>query len=571
MQILNGIPASKGIAIGPSLLYRTTHPKPIRTHVSDVTEEINRFHISCEKASEEIDLIYQKALTSVDQETAAIFLAHRLILEDPELVEAIEKKILMESINADAAFYEAAEVYAQMLENLTDDHLRARAVDVRDITYRVVRIMQNKPLLETKLTRPTIIIADNLSPSDTMQFDRSLILGFFTASGGITSHTAILSKALGIPAVVGSKQIPGELAEDVILILDGDSGELFIDPDEGTLVDYQKRKRDQESKARIQLVSAHQPAVTSDNRHVEVVANIGNHDDAIRAMANGAEGVGLFRTEFSYIERNEIPTEDELVHIYQAIFRTLGDYPVVVRTLDIGGDKDMPHLNLPAESNPFLGCRGIRLCLMRPDLFKPQLRAILRAGFNTNLGIMFPMVAVLKEIQQAKNILRECMKELDLLNIEFNRHPQIGIMIEVPAAALCASQLAKEVDFFSIGTNDLTQYTLAVDRTNPTLSHLVSALQPAVLQLIQNVISAAHNAGIWVGMCGEMAAEPLAVPILLGMGLDEFSMNPPAIPQAKEIIRHWDTKQAKALAKMVVSCENPEQIEKLVKNWPLER
>ena len=567
MLVLRGIPASQGIAIGPGFLYRTTFSVPVRTTVADPAKELERLHEALQKAKQELEEVYQNALISVGPESAEIFNAHLMMLDDPDLLESVEQKIMTESVNADAAFYEAAETYAEMMQALTDEYLRARAADIRDIAARVVRILQHVSAPDTKLSRPTILMAEDLAPSDTMQFDRSLILGFFTERGGTTSHTAILSRALGIPAVVGAGALPPLLSEEARFILDGNQGELIIDPDEETLKEYQKRQQGQLEKSRQALATAFNPAVTQDFHQVEVVANIGNLDDAKNAIANGAEGVGLFRTEFSYIDRQVIPTEEELVQTYAAIFQTFGVHPVVVRTLDIGGDKEMPHLRLPQESNPFLGCRGIRLCLSREDLFKPQLRAILRAGVGVNLCIMFPMIATVDEVKRGRAVLEECRAELVSENKTHHPKPQVGIMVEVPAAAVCADQLAKVVDFFSIGTNDLTQYTMAVDRGNASVSYLVSALQPAVLRLIKQVIERGHEAGIWVGMCGEMAGEPLAIPLLLGFGLDEFSMNPPAIPRAKEIIRSWDTQQARLLAEQAINCVTPAEVEALVSHW----
>ncbi len=569
MEILKGISASMGIAIAPGFLYRSGFATPAHSQISNVEEELKRLHAALETAKTELDTVYQNALKSVGQEEAEIFQAQLLMVDDPDLLEAVEEIIRTERLNADAAFFEGAEGYAQMLLDLPEEYFRARAADVRDIARRVVRIFQNRSGQAETLTRKSIILAEELAPSDTMQFSRSLIAGFFTARGGTTSHTAILSRALGIPAVVGSGQIPATLDDGSCLILDGDKGLLIINPDELTLSEYQKRLEAQARKFNEEKLSALGPAITIDQKHIEVVANIGNLDDATRAMENGAEGVGLLRTEFSFIEQNKVPTEEEMVEVYTAIFRTFGAYPVVVRTLDIGGDKEIPHLQLPVEANPFLGCRGIRLCFARPDLFKPQLRAILRAGVGADLRIMFPMVATIEEVRQAREILNECMHDLECERAVFNSHPQVGIMIEVPAAAMCADQLAREVDFFSIGTNDLTQYTLAADRGNTSVSYLVSALQPAVLRLIQRVIDAGHEGGIWVGMCGEMAGEPLAIPILLGFGLDEFSMNSPAIPRAKQNIRKWDTKAARLLAEQAVRCTTPQEVEALVKGWAL--
>ncbi len=570
METFKGISASKGIAIAPGFLYRSGFAAPAHSQTSDVEGELKRLSIALETAKKELEAVYQNALESVGQEQAEIFNAQLLMVDDPDLLDSVEERIRTERLNADAAFYEGTESYAQMLLELPEEYFQARSADVRDIGRRVVRILQNASGQAELLAQPSIILAEDLAPSDTMQFDRSLIAGFFTAHGGATSHVAILSRALGIPAVVGAGQIPTTLGEDPCLVLDGDNGLLIVNPDEPTLSIYQKRMEEQARKFDEEKLAAHGPALTKDNKRIEVVSNIGNLEDAVRAVANGAEGVGLLRTEFSYIEQNKVPTEEELVETYTAIFRTFGSYPVVIRTLDIGGDKEISHLKLPVEANPFLGCRGIRLCFTRPDLFKPQLRAILRAGVGVRLCIMFPMVATIEEVRQAREILNECMHDLEGRGTAFNANPQVGIMIEVPAAAMCADQLAKEVDFFSIGTNDLTQYTMAADRGNASVSYLVSALQPAVLRLIKQVIEAGHEAGIWVGMCGEMAGEPLAIPILLGFGLDEFSMNSPAIPRAKQIIHQWDTKITRVLAEQAIHCTTAQEVEDLVKHWAVE-
>ncbi len=564
MKIIKGIPAAKGIAIGSGFLYRPSQLNSSRQSIQAVDEEIDRLDNALKLAANELEGIYQTALQSVGQEAAEIFNAHLMMLKDPDLLESVEQAIRTEQINAEAAFYEAAETYAEMMQALSDEYFQARAADIRDVASRVIRILGGEAAPENTLSSPSIIIAEDLAPSDTIKFDRAYTLGFFTAQGGTTSHTAILSRALGIPAVVGAGRLPESIST---LILDGDNGKLIVDPDENTLSEYQRIQQIQSEKREQERQTSTKPAITLDGKKVEIVANIGNLEDAQNALKNGAEGVGLFRTEFSYLEQPSQPNEETLVNVYKEIFQSFGELPVVVRTLDIGGDKEIPHLKLPAETNPFLGHRGIRLCLSRPDLFKPQLRAILRAGVESNLCIMFPMIATVGEVRQARNVLNECMAELESEKTAHNSNPQIGIMIEVPSAVICADQLAQEVDFFSIGTNDLTQYTMAVDRTNANVTYLVSALQPAVLRLIKQVIDQGHAADIWVGMCGEMAGEPLAIPILLGLGLDEFSMNPPAIPQAKEIIRRWETEDARSLAEQALLCETPKEVESLVENW----
>jgi phosphotransferase system enzyme I (PtsI) len=567
MQTLTGIPASKGIAIGPGFLYQIVQVTPEKRKVTDSKAELDHFRACCTKADHQLEALYNEAIDSVGEEAAAIFQAHRLMLKDPELIEYVEDAITNQELSADFAMHEAAEMNAAMMEALEDEYFKARAADIRDVAKRVLRLLHGIEEQDVNLAKPSIILADDLAPSDTMQFERDLILGFFTARGGTTSHTAILSKAMGIPAVVGGGELPENLTSSTTLIIDGDEGKLIIDPDENTLRRYWNIHEEQLAVQRKELESAHKAAVTKNGHKIEVVANIGSRLDAVDAVTKGAEGVGLLRTEFSFIEGNIIPDEESLIKTYHGMFSPFGDDPVVVRTLDIGGDKDMPHLQLPVESNPFLGCRGIRLCFDKIDLFKLQLRAILRAGANTNLCIMFPMIATVDEVLRSKKILNEVADELAKENLLFNQDPQVGIMIEVPSAAVCADQLAKVVDFFSIGTNDLTQYTMAADRTNASVAYLISAMEPAVIRLVAKVIEEGHAAGIWVGMCGEMAGDINAIPILLGLGLDEFSMTSPLIPSAKETIRKWDTRQAKMLAQEAMSCQSPHEVKELVKNW----
>lgn len=569
MFVIHGIPAAKGIAIGPGYYFKSARHIPSRVRITDVNEELKKLEKALQQAEMELENVYAEARQSAGEETAQIFQAHLLMLKDPDLLETVRQTIQTEGINAEAAYYEASEVYVKMLQDLSDEYLKARVADIQDVSARVIRILSNEKAGSANLLRPSIVYAEDLSPSDTIQFKREYLLGLFTAKGGTTSHTAILSRMLGIPAIVGAGELPSPVSDESTFILDGSSGKLIIEPDEPTLSRYQQQQHLLLKKQREDRDAALAQAVTHDGKHVKVVANIGNLADAKTSLQNGAEGVGLFRTEFSYLEQPSVPDEEKLLRVYREIFQVFGDKPIVVRTLDIGGDKEVPHLGLPVEANAFLGHRGIRLCLSRPDLFRPQLRAILQAGSKSNLRIMFPMVATIGEIRQARKILDECKAELRSEKVEYNEDPQIGIMIEVPSAVICADQMAKEVDFFSIGTNDLTQYTMAADRTNKNVSYLVSALQPAVLRLIKQVIDQGHDASIWVGMCGEMAGEPMAIPVLLGLGLDEFSMNSPEIPQAKEIFSKWDTRQAKSLAYKALLCETPEDVETLVANWPL--
>ncbi len=567
MHILKGIPASGGIAIGPGFAYLPGDRAPARVLIEDTNTELERLHTALRKAEDELEAICGSVLEQAGPKSAEIFRAHLLMLHDPGLLDLAKHKIRAEHLDAASAFFEAAEVYARMLEALPDEYLRGRAADVRDIAYRVVRILQHGAVREMALQGPAIIIAHDLTPSDLMQFGRDRTLGFFTAQGGTTSHTAILSRALGIPAVVGAREIPEAISDDSYFILDGNRGLLIVDPDEDTLLSYRQQKEEQTKRSERERQAASKPAVTRDNRRVKVVANIANLEDARLALAYGAEGVGLFRTEFSHIGHTSVPDEEELFRAYREIMQVFGDYPVVVRTLDIGGDKELPYLGLQAETNQFLGNRGIRLCLSRPELFRPQLRAILRAGVFTNLHVMFPMVASVSEVREAKSVLNECISELARQNIPHHDRPKVGVMIEVPAAALCADQMAKEVDFFSIGTNDLTQYTMAADRTNPGVTLLASSLQPAVLRLIKQVVQHAHERNIWVGICGEMAGDRIAIPLLIGFGLDELSMNPPSIPAAKEIIRSLNAESAKALAERAVQCETPADVKALVSDW----
>lgn len=566
MVTYSGIAASNGIAIGPTLLF---HKEPItvdRCPITDAASELSRLPAAVEKAKQQLDELFKKARKEVGEKDAEIFQAHISMLEDPELIGMIENLVTEQHINLEAAVWDAAEHYAQLLSQLEGEYFQARAVDVRDVGLRLVAVLQNKTFQpQLSLSKPSIILAKDLTPSDTVQLDKTMVLGFCTVEGGETSHTAILARSLGLAAVVGCPNEILELADGSFVILDGNQGKLYVDPDKALLDEYQKRLEAAKGLKQRTLARCHEPAVTKDGKRVEVVANIGNVQGAKTAIQHGAEGVGLLRTEFLYLERATMPDEEEQVQAYREIVTVFGKMPVVLRTSDIGGDKEIPYLNLPREMNPFLGERGLRLCLTNPQLFKPQLKAALRAGEGFNLKIMFPMVTVEDEIHQAKQILDQCKEELRKEGKTFAADVEVGIMVEVPSAAIMADKLAPIVDFFSIGTNDLTQYTLAVDRTNPHLIHLASAFAPAVLRLIRMVIDSAHTYGKWVGVCGELAGEPLAIPILLGMGLDEFSMNPIAVPLAKHILRSLDVPIAKRIAERALTLPSAEAVKTYVR------
>jgi phosphoenolpyruvate-protein phosphotransferase len=566
VKTLGGIPASRGIAIGPAFRFRETALRFDRYTVEDPDAEWARFEAATHEARGQLAAVYARAEAESGAKQAAIFQAHMLMLEDPELLGAVRTAIEDQGVNAEAALSDAADMYARMLESLDDEYLSARAADVRDVAARVLRALLGLSESPTAgLAAPSVLLARDLTPSDTVLLDKSLVLGFCTAEGGATSHTAILARGLGLPAVVGAGPEVLAVPDGAMLVLDGSEGTLLVEPDEAALPAYRAR---QTAAATLQVQArrrAYQPAVTRDGHRVEVVANVGNVEGARAALEAGAEGVGLLRTEFLYLERDRLPDEEEQYRAYRAIADVFGEQPVILRTLDVGGDKDLPYLDLVQEMNPFLGLRAIRLSLTRPELFRPQLRAALRAGAGRNLKLMFPMVATVAEVRAARAVLEECRAELLAEGQSVAEGMKVGIMVEVPAAALMADRLAAEVDFFSIGTNDLSQYVLAADRTNAQVANLASGFHPAVLRLVRDVITAAHAQGRWVGLCGELAGEPLAIPVLLGLGLDEFSMNPPAIPLAKEVLRALTLDEARQVAQAALEQDGPEAVQALVR------
>jgi phosphotransferase system enzyme I (PtsI) len=557
MREYTGIAASPGVAFGLAFRFEHLTYSVDKRTIADAESEVERFDHACNTAKAELALIQEKAGKEAGAEEAEIFQAHAMFLDDPALVDAVRDRIHEDQVNAEWAIEEVVHSLAGQLEALEDEYFQARAADVRDVGGRVLRLLLGVEEADlSSLSEPSIIVARDLTPSDTVRLDKSVVLGFATAEGGPTSHTAILAKALALPAVVGAGGELLEIESGEQLVLDGSRGEIVSDPDEETTTEYEIRKHEFDDESRAALESADRPAITTDGHQLEIVANVGNLDDARSALASGAEGIGLLRTEFLYLDRDTAPNENEQFEAYKAILDLMEGRPVVVRTLDVGGDKELPYLDLGQEANPFLGWRAIRMCLDRPEFFKIQLRALLRASPGHDLRIMFPMIATLDEVRRARALLEEARTDLEQAGQPVAKRIQIGIMVEIPAVAVLADQFSREVDFFSIGTNDLTQYTMAAERTNDRVAHLGDAAHPAILRQIGKVIEAAHAEGIWVGLCGELAGDPQAIPVLLGLGLDEFSMAPSSIPRAKVILRRWSKAAARTLAKEVLELDS---------------
>jgi phosphoenolpyruvate-protein phosphotransferase (PTS system enzyme I) len=561
-----GVAASSGVAIGKAFLLANPHLQIETVSVEDPSSEIKRLTDALEQAKADLREISERAEREMGPDKAAIFQAHLLVLEDPELVETVKGKIAAEKVNAESALHETAQTFIELFEQMDNEYMKERAADIRDVTKRVLcHLLGVEFAAPSDLAEEVILVAEDLTPSDTAQLDRRYVKGFVTDIGGRTSHSAIMARSLEIPAVVGTTDVTREAAAGVTIILDGHEGLVIIDPTPEEIEAYRKKQAEYERQKSELAKLVHTATTSQDGVHVELAANIGSVQDLAGALENGAEGVGLFRTEFLYMGRDDFPSEDEQFQAYKQVLEQMGEKPVVIRTLDIGGDKHLAYMNLPQEMNPFLGFRAIRLCLEQQDLFRTQLRALLRASAYGNLKIMFPMIATLEEFRQAKAVLAEEKQALLDKGIAVSDRLEVGIMIEIPAAALIADQFAKEVDFFSIGTNDLIQYTMAADRMNERVSYLYQPYHPAVLRLIHRVIQAAHAEGKWVGMCGEMAGDPVAIPILLGMGLDEFSMSAGSILPARYQISRLSKETAAGYTDTILSMSTSQEVEAFVR------
>lgn len=557
---LVGLAASSGIAIGPARHFRPTLPDIPTTHIDDPSREWETLLIALGKTRAQINSTRAALGQRVDRDTAAIFDAHLLFLDDEALLTPARQKIYDEKLNAAAAWQFATSNVADEYRALDDPYLRQRAADVEDVGRQVLFNLLGDIGPQIATTASGILIADDIAPAQTANLDPSQVLGICTAFGSPTAHSAILARSLGIPAVVGLGPSLLDLEEGTLLIVDGNDGVVWTSPEQKVIDEYaqrQARARAARDRAR---ASSDAPAITRDGRRIEIAANIGSAADARQAVASGAEGVGLFRTEFMFLDRKTAPDEEEQYSAYRAVAQELGNRPLIIRTLDAGGDKPLPYLDLPHEANPFLGYRAVRISLAQPDFFKTQLRAIVRVAAEFPVKVMFPMIATVVEWRAAREFWLQARTEVEQLGEQVSDRTELGVMIEIPAAALHAADLAREVDFFSIGTNDLTQYTLAAERGNPRVASIADPLDPAVLQLIARVVQAAHARDKWVGVCGEMAGDLLAAPLLVGLGVDELSMNAPAIPEVKQLLRELDYQSVREQAEAALALETAEEV-----------
>ena len=539
MEVYQGKSVFGGIAIGRISVHKKDEQQVKRVRIEDSEQEILRYRQEKQTAMEQLQGLYQKALKEVGEANAAIFEIHQMMLEDDDYNESVENIIRMQQVNAEYAVASTGDNFAQMFSAMDDDYMRARSADVKDISERVLSVLGGRATGIDASGEPVIIVADDLAPSETVQLNKDLVLSFVTVHGSVNSHTAILARTMSIPALIGTA-IP--LTDDIdgkVGIVDGKNGCIYVDPDEDTLGRMQQLKLEEQEKKELLQTLKGRENITIDGKKIMLYANIGNSKDLAAVLQNDAGGIGLFRSEFIYLERDTFPTEEEQFQIYRTVAETMAGKPVIIRTLDIGADKKCDYFEMEPEENPAMGCRAIRICLTRPEIFKTQLRALFRASAFGNISIMYPMIISVDEVRKIKTIVAEIRQELTEQGVTFGE-PKQGIMIETPAAVMMSEELAKEVDFFSIGTNDLTQYTLAIDRQNPKLDAFYDPHHPAVLRMIQMVVENAHKAGIWAGICGELGADTTLTRRFLAMGVDELSMSPGSILPVRKIILETD-------------------------------
>ncbi|WDV08519.1 phosphoenolpyruvate--protein phosphotransferase [Lysinibacillus irui] len=566
MTQLSGIAASDGIAIAKA--YRFVQPDLTftKTTVQDIEAEQQRLAAALAKSEQELVAIQQQTIEKFSAEEAAIFEAHLLVLKDPELIGPIKQKMADEAVNAEYALHDVSTMFVTLFESMDDEYMSARASDIKDVTNRILAHLLGVHIPNpSHINEQVIIVANDLTPSETAQLDRNFVLGFITDIGGRTSHSAIMARSLEIPAVVGAGTATSTIQDGDLLIVDGLSGQVIVNPTADVMAEYEEKAQNYRTQQAEWSTLVNEQTLSKDGVHVELAANIGSPSDLDSVLRHGAEGIGLYRTEFLYMGRENLPSEEEQFSAYKTVIEGMNGRPVVIRTLDIGGDKHLPYLPLQEEMNPFLGHRAIRLCLDQQELFRTKLRALLRASVYGSLKIMFPMIATIREFRDAKAILLEEQEKLVSSGIAVSSDIEIGMMVEIPATAVMADIFAKEVDFFSIGTNDLIQYTMAADRMNEKVAYLYQPYNPAILRLIQMVIEAAHKEQKWVGMCGEMAGDELAVPLLLGLGLDEFSMSATSILKTRSLLKQLSVSEMQALAAEALQLATAEEVIEKVK------
>lgn len=573
---MKGIPASEGIAIGPVFLWKSEAPVVEETRISDKENELKTLSIAVEASKEQLKNIQQKALESMGPEEAQVFDAHMLLMDDPEWIGKIESQVAKNLVCSEYIVKTVTDEFVAIFEAMDNEYLSARATDLKDVSMRLIKNILGIPTGLSDLgSEPVIIVAEDLTPSDTAQLNKNSVLGFITEQGNKTSHSAIIARTMGIPALVGASRLVETLSAIeadqsntmISLAFDGATGEIHLNPDDNVLAAFKSKAQKLEEEHKLDESVRGAESTSLDGHKVELACNIAKPDEAELVVEQDGEGVGLFRSEFLFMDRSEAPFEDEQYHAYRKAVEKLDGRPLIIRTLDAGGDKHIPYLNIDEEMNPFLGYRAIRICLDDEMLFRTQLRAVLRASAHGKIKLMFPMIATVDEFLKSKSFVLDEMEKLETDGVDYDKSMELGIMVEIPSTAVMADSFAQHVDFFSIGTNDLTQYTLAADRMNAKLEYLYNHRNPAVLRLVKMVIDAAHKEGKWVGMCGEAAGDRMMIPVLLGLGLDEFSMAPSSILQTRRLIRSLSKKDCELLAAEVLSIHDVSLVEECIASF----